>query len=539
MALNKTRKVPLPEKGVVKHTNKKAKVTYIYYITRIYRNAKGKPTNDRVSIGKLDESTGLLIPNRNYYEIYLNEKTPENSKIETIKSFGLTFLIDGLLDSLGLTDLLRKKFPKTADKIIAMAQYMLCEGNVMSHFPEWCDEVYPHANVSLTSQEISRIFKEIDYDSRMEFFKTWIYAKEPDEYISYDVTSISSYSKGIESLEWGYNRDGDTLPQINYAMYYGQNSLLPLYYSVYPGSIPDKSHLEYMLRDNKIIGCKKVRYVMDRGFFSADNLQRVTESGNRFIIAVPNSNNFTKELIDKYRNQIIGRSECRLGKDLPYAKSVIRNDFGMRVNAHIYYSSAKATAEENNLFEEIEKCEKALSEMDEAPAKNLRYDRYFKINRGKNGGFGFIRDNKKIDACLSRLGFFVIIETIFTETSLKILETYRERDVIEKSFDNLKNDLDMKRIHCHSNETVEGKMFVAFFALILRSIMRNRLKDYQNEKNLTFSTVLKELNKIKYVKTTDGNMILSPVSKKQREILGACGLDVDNLKNWFNLFCIV
>ena len=81
--------------------------------------------------------------------------------------------------------------------------------------------------------------------------------------------------------------------------------------------------------------------------------------------------------------------------DLPYAKSVIREDFGMRVKAHIYYNPAKAAAEEKILFDELEKCEHALSEMTEPPAKSLHYDRYFKINRSKDGGVGFIRDTQK------------------------------------------------------------------------------------------------------------------------------------------------
>jgi transposase len=199
---------------------------------------------------------------------------------------------------------------------------------------------------------------------------------------------------------------------------------------------------------------------MDRGFFSADNLRFMTEAGTRFIISVPNSSLFAKELIDKYRNQIVNRSECRLGKNLPYAKSVVREDFGIRVKAHIYYSPAKAAAEEDILFDDLERCEHALSEMSEPPVRNLHYDRYFKINRKKDGGIGFIRDNEKINTIISRLGFFIIVETDFEASSLEVLMTYRQRDVVEKSFDELKNELDMKRLHCHTDETTEGKMFV-------------------------------------------------------------------------------
>lgn len=534
MALKQNQKVPLPDRGIVKYRSKNA--TYVYQITRIYRNEKGNPTNDRVSIGKIDEETGMLIPNRNYYELY--ESSGNRAEVESIRSFGVTFAVDGLLRQLGLIELMRRKFPKHSTHIIALAEYMLCEGNVMAYYEDWHDEVYPHGDVRLSSADISRVFQSIDYDSRMEFFKTWIYARDPAEYIAYDVTSVSSYSKGIETLEWGYNRDKESLPQLNFAMYYGQKSMLPLYYCIYPGSVPDKTHLEYMLRDNRLIGCKGTKFVMDRGFFTADNLRFMAQAGTRFIISVPNSSLFAKELIDKYRNQIVNRSECRLGKNLPYAKTVIREDFGIRVKAHIYYNPTKAAGEEEILFGDIERCEQALNEMSEPPARNLHYDRYFKINRSKDGRLGFIRDNDKINTIISRLGFFIIVETDFKASSLEILMTYRRRDVVEKSFDNLKNDLDMKRLHCHSDGAAEGKMFVAFFALILRSTMQNKLRAYMDETGLTFSSVLKELRKMKYVRTKDGKKLLSPITKKQRDILNACGLSVDGLSGWLDAISV-
>ena len=480
----------------------------------------------------------MLIPNRNYYEIYAAAKLEKSDvrqpEIESIKSCGVTFAVDGLLNEMGLSEVMKRKFPKQADQIIALAEYMLCEGNVMSYYEDWYDEIHPHANVRLSSADISRLFQSIDYKSRMDFFRTWVYARNQSEYIAYDVTSISSYSKGIESLEWGYNRDKESLPQMNIAMYYGQQSRLPLYYCVYPGSVPDKTHLEYMLRDNELIGFKGTKYVMDRGFFTADNLSYMTEAGARFIISVPNSSLFARELIDKYRIQIVNRSECRLGKNLPYAKDVIREDFGMRVKAHIFYNPAKAAAEEDILFEEIERCEKALREMTEPPARNLQYDRYFKINRTKDGGLGFIRDTGKINTIISRLGFFIIVETDFEASSLDVLMIYRQRDVVEKSFDDLKNELDMKRLHCHSDETAEGKLFVAFFALILRSSMQNKLREYMADTGITFASILKELRKMKYVQTRDGKKLLSPVSKKQRDILSNFGLSTETMPAWLS-----
>ena len=106
-------------------------------------------------------------------------------------------------------------------------------------------------------------------------------------------------------------------------MYYGETSRLPLYYRVYPGSRSDKAHLKYMVSDNDLIDVKRLRYVMDRSFYSADNLNYLVEKGYRFIIALPQSLNYIKELISKHGKEIVSSSECMISKNL-FAKDYER-----------------------------------------------------------------------------------------------------------------------------------------------------------------------------------------------------------------------
>ena len=61
MALDKTARVDVPEHSVMVKNGDK---TYVQYTVRAYRNSKGKPTSQRVSIGKLDAESGKLIPNQ-------------------------------------------------------------------------------------------------------------------------------------------------------------------------------------------------------------------------------------------------------------------------------------------------------------------------------------------------------------------------------------------------------------------------------------------------------------------------------------------
>lgn len=520
MALNEKIKVKMPEHCVKVPKNG---TTYIQYTVRAYRNEKGKPTSERIAIGKLDTETGMLIPNRNYYEIF--EKKDPDALPELVRSNGVYRLFSEICKKTGIESLLKQVYPERWKQILTVAQYMLTEGNVMYYLPDWQDETVSYETERLNDQEISRLFADLDEEGRPMFFRAWLKQTYHGEYLAYDVTSISSYGRGIESLEWGYNRDKETLPQINLAMYYGEDTKLPLYYRMYPGSITDKTHLKYMLEDSDFLDVKKVKYVMDRGFYSAENLRFITERGHRFVIAMPNSLKYIREMITKHRDELINRSENHLGMGMVYGKAYEITELGFRMRVHLYYDPQKAAMESERLYSELEKIENELQQMEEPPDRKLHYDKYFYINRAKDGRLGYIRNHMAIDEALSLCGFFAIGETDFKKTTTDILEIYRRRDVVEKSFDNLKNSLDMRRLYVQNKDTADGKLFCAFIALIVHSYMRNHLSEYMLTHKLTFDKILLELRKSKQIfspKYPSGFRSLNPPSKTFRDIFFEC-----------------
>ena len=522
MALDTSVKVPLPEHGIA--YKKVSGKVYVYFVTATYRNAKGQPTCDRSCIGRLDEESGKLIPNKNYYEIYLKGSRPMAGGVF---DYGMFHVFENIVKELGIVTILRRYFPNSYKQILTAAQYMLSEGNVMSYIEDFCEthETFEHG--IMTDTQCSKLFSSIKQEEILLFFREWMKQRKKDEYIAYDVTSISSYGKNIDELEWGYNRDKEKLPQINMGLYYGETSGLPLYYRVYPGSISDKAHLKYMVADNELTDSKKLKYVMDRGFYSSDNLNYLVSKGHRFVIALPSSLKYCRELINKHRNELINVSEYKLGKGLPYGKAYEVTELGFRMIVHLYYDPEKALKESEALYELVERMENDLNNMEEPPDRKLRYDKFFFINRSKDGKLAFVKNHKAIDEALAACGFFLIAETDFTKDSKEILNIYRTRDVVEKSFDDLKNDIDFKRLHAHSSETVSGKIFVSFISLIVRSYMLKHLADL----NLTQKKVVIELDKIKVLKLTANAKprLINPVSRFARDILNSLGVPCDNL----------
>src|SRR5208337_4659789 len=130
----------------------------------------------------------------------------------------------------------------------------------------------------LTSQRISEILRSISTNEKQTFLNRWMKKIVEDDYLCYDITSVSSYSELNEYIKYGYNRDKEKLPQLNLAILFGQNGRLPVYYHRLPGNITDVTTLRNLLKTFKMLEMKRLHYVMDKGFYSWKNVDDLVQS---------------------------------------------------------------------------------------------------------------------------------------------------------------------------------------------------------------------------------------------------------------------
>ena len=491
------------------------KAGYVYHIGKGYRNAKGQPTSPQTMIGKYDAETNMLIPNDNYFSIYGGKPQLRAAAVESIQNYGSYFLLNTITRDFQLDTLLHRVFGKDAQSILMLSIYMALEGNVLSNCGDWMEETLTGSDFIIPSQECSRLLKVIDEAKRNDFFRTWVHVRQQQEYLAYDVTSISSYSKLNEEVEFGYNRDREKMPQINMSMYFGETTKMPVYYRTYYGSIPDKTHLRAMMEGSEKVGIKDAHFVMDRGFFSKDNLIYLNRHSSGFIIGMPNGLEISQEIIQRYGEEIKS-SRNDLGIGDVNGMAIERSDYGFRCKIHLLYSDEKMADEKYRFKIEFKKWQTSIT-------KGLiprEAEPFFHISKDKDGSVQSVEANYEvIDAYMRGMGYFLIMSTDFRKSTADILEIYRMKDVIEKSFDNIKNDLDMKRLRIHSAQAEEGKMFLAFLALILRTYVFNTLKPYILKKRLSLDRIFIELRKIKVVTYPSGVRMHNPLTKKQKDIL--------------------
>ena len=87
-------------------------------------------------------------------------------------------------------------------------------------------------------------------------------------------------------MEYGKPKVDMGDPIFNYAIAYDTRNAKPLFYEAYPGSVTDVSQLEYMLGKAKGYGYKNIGFILDRGYFSKDNIRMMDEYGYDFVLMV-------------------------------------------------------------------------------------------------------------------------------------------------------------------------------------------------------------------------------------------------------------
>jgi transposase len=110
---------------------------------------------------------------------------------------------------------------------------------------------------------------------------------------------------------------------------------------------------------------------------------------------------------------------------------------------------------------------------------------------------------------------------------VKALEIYRQKDSVEKSFDNLKNDLDCKRLRIHSVQAMNGRLFIQFIALVLSEVIKLKMNKAGWFKNYSLQDVLNEMKSLHEV-SIEGrrNKFNTTPTKFQLKIAEFFGLNI-------------
>ena len=484
---------------IIEQKNSKGHI-YLYEVTGYWDAAKQQSRQKRRYLGKKDPKTGEAV-------------TPRKSNSpKACLDYGNVYLLRQIAHQIKLTQCLKECFPEFWEDILNLAIFKICGNDEFYLFDTWC-ESNPISN-KLSSQDISKLLSKINqYEPK--FFKSWTKLHAAKGAVFYDLTSISTYSENINLAEYGYNRDKERLPQINLGMLYSSISHYPLSYSIYSGSISDVKTLKNLLVMSKEWGIDKLLFVLDCGFYSQLNIEEILNKSIDFIVRLNPSTNYYKNSINSFKTS--SRNSFSLHNEGYYCNTKkIRIGIG-NLFAHTYHNETKKAFQFNSFMQKLSDIEKLI---DGTKTKSIKVKTEILKDYGQSEYYIF--DDKKvlqrnvsaIDKHIHTLGKFVLLAANSKLTSEKVLLNYRDRDLAEKGFDNLKTEIGDYRLRTKSDATTMGSIFVSFVSLILYSHMT---KTIENTK-LTTPQVVSSLKNLKAFKLADGKLLLSEVSKKNADI---------------------
>ena len=406
----------------------------------------------------------------------------------------------------------------------------------MYRFQKWGATHKHPFNEDIPSQRMSELFSKISEDKKLEYFRKQAKRRSEKEYLAFDTTSISSYSELLKQVKYGKNKEDEDLPQINLAMLCGERSMLPVYYRKLPGNIPDVKTIENLLKDIDFLDLEKLKLVMDRGFYSEKNIIDLMKHHHKFLIGVKNSLKIVGRHLNQLRDDLVTRinynSELHLyvktfADEWDYTEEKPRLGETVtdkrRVYIHIYFNDQHCTDDRDGFNHMLDQYEEELRSGHRNPEHEKSYARYFELHETPARGLKISYKEDAIRQAERDYGYFVLM-TNGIKGPVEALRTYRLRDFIEKSFGNLKERLDMRRMSVSSEENFEGKLFVQFIALELMSYIKKKMDDNHLYKNYTMQQLIDTLDIIELYQQPGKAHHLSEITEKQLKLYAALGV---------------
>lgn len=565
---------------LIKQTSRGGKI-HVYQCSSYRVKGEKNPSQKKKFLGVLDDATKELIQANNIeefssetlellskYEIpfygrkavkkepkkYCRPSGVIEEAINSSKTFdyGISECFKKLSTEIKLTNVLRETFGEDlANQIYHVGCYEVATGNVLNCFQEWIQGILTTEEIPSSAASMTRLCEHLGVTQNLidKFFENWFKACGYPESLICDTSSISSYSKNIDDVEWGYNRDKEKLKQINLNMVYATETDLPLFYRIIDGSISD---VVTMITTAKIIenlGVKNFSLALDRGFFSKENLEYLHKKRLNYTIGVPISNNKeAQSIIDNLRPILknpLSAIEVK-EKKYYYGRGIYNfYDANKKVifstAAHVYldpirYREEKADLDEyisdftkivkRTKFKNLDEAQKFLTEKVESKYSTIFVvDKTSKIKKeGKITTF-IQSGNKSISLYINALelekieqnfGIFMILNSKSRISGIKTLSDNKSRDLQEKIFDILKNSTGNDRLHVAKNSTMVGKLFLSFIALIIHKALENKMKDTGLLKKYSVKKCLEICKGFKVVKLKTGETFHQEISLKTK-----------------------
>lgn len=472
------------------------------YRARTYRDPKtGKVVQESKYLGKvIDKEKGK-------FEKVLYRKHEEKA----ILDLGDVHLLSHVYRSSGLEELIDASFPHHSFFVKTFVFNRIIQPLPLKSLYYWAstNALREEGDLSrLTSQNITDMLAEIGkQESVEEFLQAYLrkYASAAPTLLM-DLTAMPTLISSMLT-DWGY-ADSGIEHKIGLFLVSDGDARLPLFFKLVPGNATTVTLLDETLDEIAAYRISKPFLVLDRGFFSADNLKKMKDRKMGFIIGLPASTTLFDTLVEQIVPGIQAPSNVFLFNGSHHFGIVERVKVETTpLYAYVILNPERKAREEEKFYSKV--------------FERVEYLEGRKRKRKVSGEFvefkyGKVRmKEEEIERELRRMGVMILLSTKRMGCA-EALELYYSRDVIEKHFRYFKTDLDLLPARVHREDGIRAYVLLMFVSLfILLQLKRVKLPMSLAEAFLLLRMVKKKIY--------DTVSVVIGVDKEQSEIFEKFG----------------
>lgn len=521
---------------------------YAYRCTSKRMPGKKNPVSIKEYLGVVDPETGNLIPKKVSSD---SMKFSLKDGSFRVKDYGNVMVAKKVCDDLCLLEDLSMSFAGVEKPLLclAMAQALLPTPYMDTNLT--LESTYIRESVGIgemdfSSQRMSEITRTLGEASGcMEDLFALRARRSQGNGFLYDITSQSTYSDLMGMAEWGKNRDGEDLRQMNIGLVTNDRGD-PIAFDLFPGSIADMTTLKRFVHDMRIRvpGCT---LIMDRGFENAGNVAEMMSSDIDFVMPCTISSKAVKRLLTDFAPEVTKPEYDRIHNGHVYSVrertlGIVENKDGFsyvtdddplfdssayKVRAYVCFDSKKRSDDEQELKKALmAKMKELEGKRFEDPARSFNkkagwLSKYLDYTLDDEGLMRLSYKNNAMTFFRNRAGMFVMItprmdwETVMT--------SYDARNNVEMAFDIFKSELDGRRGRTGDPVRARGRLFIKFLALMIRVRMQSVVSG-SGIKGLTVENMLLSAGTYKIIDDR-GVRVRTERTKRVREIFALFGVD--------------
>lgn len=413
-----------PKGTMVKKINNKF---YVYeYKSSKAENGK-RITKMGKSIGMIKEGIGF-VPNDNFLR----------DKEITSYEFGQYVITTSITSS--VLDLLLGSFnPLDAYMIYFLATIHFVNGfQYLKKIDTYFNQSYlslKYPEVSLSYHKLAQLLDDLGrrQSSVTEFEQNLICSSSSQIAIDGHVIPSGSHENNLAENGYKYNMINDS--QINLLMAYDINTGKPLLSRMYEGASPDKVSIKEIFERYFL---KEILFIVDRGFYSNDNINLFSSNGNKYIIPLsPNLVSYKKAVEELSFDKMFVYEKSKKRSVIEY-KEIINEIGGTKII--VFRDSSQNMIEQQDYLKNMGK-----------DSKRYTKEKFMKVK--------------------DFFGIIVLETNCMDKSAEEIFSLYKKRWKIETYFNYFKNNIDYKGLHVEDYYMAQGLSFIMLIEGLIHSEM--------------------------------------------------------------------